>query len=316
MKSRVETGIDLFVEEIRKRGKVTFSEAGRIFGISEEQVEEWAKLLAEHREDVGIEVHYPTFGEPEIIATAVKKSSEIKEKIAKLEKRTGELEEVLTKYAAGEKAEKQGIGKKIPEQKPAPAKKPGFFSRIFAKREGPTITEMETTIPRDLHRLEEELGEAKRVEKTLDELVEEAKAIENRAKGVHGEETKIIAEAQSVQKTLAKVKEDIDSVLPGIQKKIHEVEKNRISPELVNEIKKTIRNVNAEIADIEGYAKKIGGQKSKKKLAGLLKKVTKETESTNTGAKAKNPSGKGIKPRSIPRKNEKAPSKKGRKGKR
>ncbi len=275
MKTRVETGIDIFVEEIKKRGKISFSEAARIFGISQEQVEEWAKLLAEHKEEVGIEVHYPTFGEPEIVATAVKRGSEVTEKIVKLEKQTSDLEGVLEKYSTEEKGEKQAIEKKLSEPKPTPAKKPGFLSGIFAKKERPVITEKETTIPRDLHKLEEELGEARRVEKTLDELVEEAKTIENRAKGVHSEETKIITESQSVQKTLVKVKEDIESALPVIHKKIHPIEKNTIRPALVNEIKKTISNVNREIAEIEGYARKIESQKAKKKLALLLKRATK-----------------------------------------
>ena len=262
MKANLQTSIDTFVDEIKKRGKISFSEAQGIFGISEEQVEEWAKLLSEHKDEVGIEVHYPTFGEPEIVATAVKKSAEIQQKIAKLEKSSGDLENILEKYSVEKKPEPQA-------EKP-PSK---FKFTLFAKKEKPSQEAGGTLIADELRQLEQELEETKRAEKTIDALSQRAKEIEESAKAVHQKEEKLIIETQSVQKTLSEVKRGIDLVVPAIQKNIRVIETMRLNPKLASEIKATIRRIQTDLDEIEGYARKFETTKAKSRLASLLNKA-------------------------------------------
>ncbi|HIK02382.1 TPA: hypothetical protein H1012_00870 [archaeon] len=270
MKANLQTSIDTFVDEIKKRGKISFSEAQGIFGISEEQVEEWAKLLSEHKDEIGIEVHYPTFGEPVIVATAVKKSAEIQQKIAKLEKSSGDLENILEKYS-----EEGGPKKPVVErQKESPQKPPSKFKfTLFAKKEKPSQEAGGTLIADELRQLEQELEETKRAEKTIDALSQRAKEIEESAKAVHQKEEKLIIETQSVQKTLSEVKRGIDLVVPAIQKNIRVIETMRLNPKLASEIKATIRRIQTDLDEIEGYARKFETTKAKSRLASLLNKA-------------------------------------------
>jgi len=62
-KKSVKTPIDELFELVLKKGKIRISEAARIFGVHELQIEEWAKILEEHGL---IEIHYPAVGKPEL----------------------------------------------------------------------------------------------------------------------------------------------------------------------------------------------------------------------------------------------------------
>ncbi len=60
---KYETDIDKLYRLLEKYKKVKISEIKKIFSISNEKAEEWAKILEEH--NLG-HFHYPAFGEPEI----------------------------------------------------------------------------------------------------------------------------------------------------------------------------------------------------------------------------------------------------------
>lgn len=60
---KYETDIDSLYRIIEKFKKVKISEVKKVFNISSEKAEEWAKILEEHNL---VELHYPAFGEPEI----------------------------------------------------------------------------------------------------------------------------------------------------------------------------------------------------------------------------------------------------------
>lgn len=57
------TPIDQLFELVMNSGTVKMADAARKFAVSEEQLEEWAKILEEHGM---IEIHYPPIGKPEL----------------------------------------------------------------------------------------------------------------------------------------------------------------------------------------------------------------------------------------------------------
>lgn len=58
-----KTPIDKLFELVMNKGNVKIADAARNFAVSEEQLEEWAKILEEHGL---IEIHYPPIGKPEL----------------------------------------------------------------------------------------------------------------------------------------------------------------------------------------------------------------------------------------------------------
>ncbi|MFH8086988.1 MAG: CBS domain-containing protein [Candidatus Aenigmatarchaeota archaeon] len=61
--SMMETDIDRILAVIKEKKRVKFSELEKMFNVSKEVIEEWAKILEDH----GLaEIFYPAIGEPEL----------------------------------------------------------------------------------------------------------------------------------------------------------------------------------------------------------------------------------------------------------
>ncbi|MGC8812371.1 MAG: CBS domain-containing protein [Candidatus Aenigmatarchaeota archaeon] len=61
--SMMETDIDKILAVIKERKRVKFSELQKMFEVSKETIEEWARILEDH----GLaEIFYPAIGEPEL----------------------------------------------------------------------------------------------------------------------------------------------------------------------------------------------------------------------------------------------------------
>ncbi|RLJ06411.1 MAG: hypothetical protein DRP13_00910 [Candidatus Aenigmatarchaeota archaeon] len=73
----IETEIDKLFSLVKKKGIVGFSEAAKKFSVSENEVEEWAKILEEHKL---VKLHYPIGKEPEIIYSETAKNMKSKKK--------------------------------------------------------------------------------------------------------------------------------------------------------------------------------------------------------------------------------------------
>jgi len=59
----LETDVDKILNIIKEKGKISFTEIAKMFNVSSETVEEWAKILEDH----GLaEIFYPAIGSPEI----------------------------------------------------------------------------------------------------------------------------------------------------------------------------------------------------------------------------------------------------------
>ncbi|MEE9323906.1 MAG: hypothetical protein V3U72_05185 [Candidatus Aenigmarchaeota archaeon] len=81
VKERIETDIDKLYELIKDRGILKVKVASRKFRIDAEQVEEWGRILEQHKL---IKLHYPPIGDPVLI---LKKFKSDMEEIKKLKQR-------------------------------------------------------------------------------------------------------------------------------------------------------------------------------------------------------------------------------------
>lgn len=99
----IETQVDKLIKLVRRRGKLTVSQAAVALGVEERKIEEWVGILEEHG---FVELRYPAIGEPEIILKEIppekviergeefeKRKEKIEEKAEKYEKKIGEVEE-------------------------------------------------------------------------------------------------------------------------------------------------------------------------------------------------------------------------------
>lgn len=59
----LETNIDKLYALIKERKSIVIDDAAKKFGVTEQLMEEWCRMLEEHGM---IELHYPAFGKPEI----------------------------------------------------------------------------------------------------------------------------------------------------------------------------------------------------------------------------------------------------------
>ncbi len=77
----IETPVDKLIELLEKRKRVSLSEASRVLGASEENIEEWARALEEHG---FVKLIYPAIGPP-VIELGEGKIPEEKEEFAEVE---------------------------------------------------------------------------------------------------------------------------------------------------------------------------------------------------------------------------------------
>lgn len=66
----LETTIDKLYKMVIKQKRVEISDAAKMFGVKEELIIEWGKILEEH--DL-VELHYPAFGKPFLIPKEMEK---------------------------------------------------------------------------------------------------------------------------------------------------------------------------------------------------------------------------------------------------
>jgi len=57
----LETDVDRLLNLIKEKGEISISEAAKKFGVEEGKIEEWGKILEEHKL---IKMHYPPIGNP------------------------------------------------------------------------------------------------------------------------------------------------------------------------------------------------------------------------------------------------------------
>lgn len=97
----IETNIDKLYKMILERGSLGLYSAARDIGVSVELIEEWGKVLEEHKM---IEMHYPPFGKAilRVPSTGKEKAKHVKKEEKKKETIPGkEKPKKMKKYATG-----------------------------------------------------------------------------------------------------------------------------------------------------------------------------------------------------------------------
>ncbi len=80
-REHVETDVDKLYEIVREKGIIKVKEAAKLLGIDTEQVEEWGRILEEHKL---VRLRYPPVGEPVLV---LRRFTTDEEKIGKLKGR-------------------------------------------------------------------------------------------------------------------------------------------------------------------------------------------------------------------------------------
>lgn len=91
----IETPIDLLIDIVRRRHSLTIEEAAVILKVSEEQVEEWVKILEDHGY---LKLVYPPIGKPRIVAVEIPEYK-LEKKASEFEKRKAKVEEVAQRFS-------------------------------------------------------------------------------------------------------------------------------------------------------------------------------------------------------------------------
>ncbi|MFH1424687.1 MAG: hypothetical protein ABIG20_03325 [archaeon] len=279
---QLETQMDRFVDEIMKRGKMTFPEAASILGISEGQVEEWANLLSKHKNETHIEIQYPRMGDPIIVSTIEKKKEEINEKVADLKnqkkgtKLTEEKTEVPKKLEEGEALfedeteDTRTIKDKVSEIKLAEEK----LSK--AVEEGAELAKKTAKEPlpekQDLIHLVKELTDKVKLMEGLEKefigIKKECEAVESALKKTEQEEKELIEKTDHARITLVETKNHLNSLVGSLLQKLSQAKDvtshldelkklKKSSPESINAIEFELKKLEKELKDIEKKAKTV-----------------------------------------------------------
>ncbi len=250
MPSKLETSIDKFVSEILKHGKLTFKEASSILGISEEQVEQWAKLLNQHKEETGIEIHYPRLGEPEIVAREFKKGTEVKEKIQAIEEEKGELEEILEQYSGGKIPEKVEMPKKAAEPKER-VQKPEIKAEVAIK---------------EVKELEKKIGEVKEVGISIGKMEKELQRAET-------EERELERAIESAKQRISALQKATFLLIDTARKRMDEAKRVEMGVQGVKALREDLKRIESEIRDIQKLTKSYDHLRIKERLINTLQGV-------------------------------------------
>ena len=300
----IETQVDKLIKLVRRRGKVTVSQAAIALGVDERKIEEWVNILEEHG---FVELRYPAIGEPEILLKEFP-AEKIEKKGEEFERRKEKIEEKAKKYE-----------KKVSEVK----EKVEISDKEFL--------ELQEELHRKLGNVEKGFLKLREYEKRGKRILEEAEEIEEISK-------KYTEHFQSAKNTLKEMDKKINEHLKRIKDHgidVKSLEKSRILIE--NEIKalgkemKILRSLARRPLSIpllsalkrsfkthRKRGRKIGKKKKKLKRKVLkVKKIIKKRKRRVKRRKLKHKKKYKVKKRRIKRrKYEKKPKKKKRKIKR
>lgn len=250
----LETKIDKFVELVIERGRITLNEAARMLDITLEQAEEWAKILNQHKSETGIELHYPSVGEPELVATFAKKKEEITEKVSELKEASEDLSFILEESSK----EAEEI-----TRKPLPT-----------KDEFQNLTK----------RLDEKLSNLKKIETEFEKIKSEISTIEGKLENTEHEEVDVIQKIEKAKTELLETKDDFSNLIEllsqklkvaaEIKGKLDEIQKLKVDvPKRCSEIESQIISLEREVHRIEDETKNFASRKTKSKLLEFLNKL-------------------------------------------
>jgi chromosome segregation ATPase len=206
----IETPIDKLIMLVKQRERLPLSEAAKILGTDEAQVEEWVRALEERD---FVELIYPAIGEPVIILKKV------------TEKSVGKTETMLKK-------EKESIDKKSV----ALQKKLAETEKKMDKT-NKDVAELESELREKLKKVEASMGLMNSMEKKKQEMISDARDIDKAS----SDAVKNIDTVKSMVEQIDKKIDEKISFIDSHAGRIGEIEKLR------KEVKDDIENLDAEV---------------------------------------------------------------------
>lgn len=198
----IATSVDRLILIVKKRKEISLSDAAKYLGVSEDQVEEWVRILEEHNY---LKLKYPAIGKPKILLGEVPKEQlEIKEE--ELGKRTEVVEKKAEKFEKKisttegkvRKSEKEleNLGKKLHKKMGGVKKVEVKLTRLRRKKEISTrkakrmelLSKSKKIKAEQLKRVEYErrrvLGDVRKLEDIIDKTSKELEGVESFATSI------------------------------------------------------------------------------------------------------------------------------------
>lgn len=206
----IETSVDKLVILARQKRGITVSEAAKLLGTSEQQVEEWTRILEEHKM---LKLEFPVVGPPKIVPVAVSQAK-FSKKLEEFRQRKAEIETLAEGYLGQAKDTEKMMNLKfvpVEEELYERLKKlEGGIKRLDA------LKSMEKKMDSDISRFEREkdsiLKEGGELEKETSEITKEIDSATATSQDMAADVGEALADMQKQGRSV--------KVLEGAQKKI------------------------------------------------------------------------------------------------
>jgi myosin heavy subunit len=206
----IETSVDKLVILARQKRGITVSEAAKLLGTSEQQIEEWTRILEEHKM---LKLAFPMVGPPKIVPVAVSQAK-FSRKLEEFKQRKAEIETLAEGYLGQAKdTEKLMNLKFVPVEEE-------LYERL-KELEGSikylnTLKGMEKKMDSDISRFEQEkdsiLKESGELEKRTSEITKEIDSVTTASQDMASDVAEALADMQKQGRNV--------KALEGTQKKI------------------------------------------------------------------------------------------------
>ncbi len=244
----IETPVDKLVILAKQKRGITVQEAARLLDATEQQVEDWTRVLEEHGM---LKLEFPVAGPPRIAPVAIPQARLVK-KVEEFRQRRAEIEMLAKSYSEKGESDRQISLRFVPVEHE-------LYSRLKDAEDGikslDTLKGMEKKMESDISEFEKE----------KDKIIEESSELEKRTSELMKKIDYVKASSQDLASDIGDVLSDMES--RGKNAKILGAEQKNIEGELAA-LNKEIRMVSALAGGRkETFAKKLSRLFSVKKRA-------------------------------------------------
>lgn len=206
----IETSVDKLVILARQKRGITVAEAAKLLGTSEQQIEEWTRILEEH---MMLKLAFPVVGPPKIVPVAISEAK-FSKKLEEFKQRKAEIETLAEGYLGQAKeTEKMMSLKFVPVEEKLYEKLRELEGDIKYLN---TLKVMEKKMDSDISRFEREkdsiLKESGELEKKTSEITKEIDSVSTTSQDMAADVAEALMDMQKQGKSV--------KVLEGVQKKI------------------------------------------------------------------------------------------------
>lgn len=252
----IETSVDKLVILARQKRGITVSEAAKLLGTTEQQIEEWTRILEEHKM---LKLEFPMVGAPKIVPVAIS-HAKFSKKLEEFKQRKAEIETLTEGYLGQAKdTEKMMNLKFVPVEEKLYEKLKELEGNIKSLN---ILKGMEKKMESDISDLERKkdiiLKESGELEKKTSDSAKKIDSITTTSQDMAADVAEVLMDMQKQGKSV--------KILEGAQKKIESeitaLEKEmKIVSELADMSKQSFMGKLSGILDRRNKKEKQGGAK-------------------------------------------------------